>query len=189
MKNHTQTIITQYRESPVLTAILANWNANIDPAVDLRSFYDLVWNVQTATGYGLDVWGRIVGVKRYLQVASTQDYFGFREATGVQPFGQGVFFDGNGTTTTQLALTDAVFRDLILLKAQANLTNCSAQSLNTLLAGLFKDRGRCYVVDNRDMTFTYAFFFTLTPVDYTLLQTSGVLPRPAGVSYSILQGV
>ncbi len=40
----------------------------IDPTADLNAFYDLVWNVATAQGWGLDVWGRIVGVTRNLNI-------------------------------------------------------------------------------------------------------------------------
>jgi len=29
-----------------------------------------IWNIQTARGVGLDIWGRIVGVTRVLQVSS-----------------------------------------------------------------------------------------------------------------------
>jgi hypothetical protein len=118
----------------------------------------------------------------------TYNFFGFREATGCQPFGQAPFYSGNGADPSTLTLTDDVFRQLILLKARANISNGSAQSLNALLAGVYANRGTCYVVDSGGMTFVYVFKFILTPSDYTLLAQSGVLPRPSGTSYTILQG-
>jgi hypothetical protein len=190
MNNPSQTIITQYQASPIINTLLSNWNVNLDPVSRLVSFYNTIWNIATASGYGLDVWGRIVGVVRTLQVPQTFNYFGFQEATGTQPFNYGTFYTGGGvgTTTTALTLTDAVFRQLILLKARANITNCSGKDLNALLAALYAGRGQCYVADNGNMRFTYVFKFFLTPSDYTLLAQSGVLPRPAGTTYSILQG-
>jgi hypothetical protein len=189
MNNYSQTIITQYQTSPVITTMLGNLNDNLDPSADLLSFYNTIWNIATATGYGLDVWGRIIGVSRNLQVAQTFNYFGFAEATGTQPFGLGVLYTGGsiGGVST-LTLTDDVYCSLLLLKARANITDCSGQQINALLTGLYARRGNCYVVDNNDMTITYVFKFILTASDYTVLAQSGVLPRPAGVSYSILQG-
>lgn len=189
MKNYQRTIISQYKDSPRLVGLLDNFNQYFDPCVDLRNLYDTLWNVQTASGYGLDVWGRIVGVSRNLQVSNVYGFFGFAEATGTEPFGSGVFYTGGPVSgATQVALTDDAFRQLILLKALVNVTNCSAATLNAVLAQLYGSRGRCYVIDNGDMTFTFRFEFYLTPVDESILIQSGVLPRPAGVKYTIVQG-
>src|SRR5579871_5512746 len=67
--DYLQTIISQYANSPILTQLIANFDQYIDPTKNLDAFFDLIWNVDTAQGYGLDVWGRIVGVTRVLQVA------------------------------------------------------------------------------------------------------------------------
>ena len=189
MKDYLRTVISQYKDSPRILGLLEDFNAYFDPSANLRNLYDTLWNVQTASGYGLDVWGRIVGVQRYIQVSNAYGFFGFREALGTEPFGSGVFYSGGPVIgATQVALTDDAFRQLILLKALVNTTNCSAAMLNTVLAQLYRGRGRSFVIDNEDMTFTFRFEFYLTPVDESILIQSGVLPRPAGVSYTIVQG-
>lgn len=73
------TILSQYANSPILTAIIENLEECIDPTADLNAFYDNIWNIFSAQGYGLDVWGRIVGVERAIKVQETQ-WFGFNEA-------------------------------------------------------------------------------------------------------------
>lgn len=189
MKNVAQTIQSQYQSSPTLTGLIDFWNESVSIDADLRNYYNTVWNVITASGYGLDVWGRIVGVSRYLTVSTGYSYFGFQEATGSQPFGQAPLYLGQGLSgTSQITLADTAFRQLILLKAQANISDCSAASLNRLLTQLYADRGQCYVIDTGGMSFVYRFKFNLTPTDFTILAQSGILPRPAGVSYSIIQG-
>lgn len=189
MLNPAQTIITQYQTSPILNAVLTDLNANLDPTANLLNFYGAVWNVTTASGYGLDVWGRIVGVTRNLQSLSTYSYFNFNGVPGATPFGVHVFYAGSALTgAVQITLSDASFRQLILLKALANTTDCSVPQINAILAGLYGDQGVCYVIDNEDMSFTYRFKFSLTTTDAALLYNSGVLPRPAGVTYSIVQG-
>ncbi|NVN09699.1 DUF2612 domain-containing protein [Nguyenibacter vanlangensis] len=186
MDNVQQTIISQYANSPTINALIEAWNQSIDPSSDIQNFYDLIWNVQTATGYGLDVWGRIVGVGRVLQVANTS-YIGFaQQSPTVTTFGSGILYSG-GATTGNYSLTDDAYRQLIMAKAAANITNGSITSINAILAILFSGRGACYVADSGNMTMTYVFEFVLTPVDVSVVVTSGILPRPAGVQISYRQ--
>ena len=73
------TVASQYANSPALTGILTSFYAAADQTENFDAFYDNIWNVNTATGYGLDVWGRIVGINRVLEVVSTA-WFGFKES-------------------------------------------------------------------------------------------------------------
>lgn len=180
------TIISQYSNSPVLDALILSFNAAIDQTENIDNFYDMIFNIATAQGYGLDVWGRIVGVGRTLQFPGDINQFGFNEANSWTGFGQGGFYSGGGTTTNFM-LSDPDFRTLIYAKAAGNISDGSIPAINNILMTLFPHRGRCYVVDGLDMTLTYAFEFTLTPVELAIVQLSGVLPNPAGVAINILQ--
>jgi len=185
MENYEDTIISQYATAPALTQLLRGWNENLDPTPLLDSFYNLVWNVNTAEGWGLDVWGRIVGVGRVLQLASTR-FFGFQEADSVVITGFNVapFYSGQ-SVTTNYTLSDAAYRVLVLAKALANICDGSIQGTNAVLMALFPGRGNAYVIDHRDMTMTYFFDFELAPIEYAIIFQSGVLPRPAGVATSV----
>jgi hypothetical protein len=187
MKNYSRTVITQYQTSPVMNGLLSDWNTDLDPEANLKLFYDGIWNITTATGYGLDVWGRIVGTTRNIKVGQTFEYLGFEESFGSRPFGSGIFYAGEGSTPDNITLSDADFRSLIKLKAFANLSNCSAYSLNTILAQLYADRGACYALDLGNMMYELVFHFTLTPEDFAILGQSGVILRPAGTTYSIVE--
>jgi hypothetical protein len=146
----------------------------------------MVWNVETAQGYGLDVWGRIVGVQRVLDVQASE-VFGFKEALpGASTFGEGVFYSG-GPTSGNLALSDSAFRQLIYAKAAANICDGSIPAINRVLMLLFPGRGDCYVTDGLDMTMTYTFTFVLTAVERAIVLLSGALPRPAGVSATVVE--
>jgi len=187
MENVDQTVISQYNQAPTLTLLIEAFNQWIDPAADIDAFYDLLWNVDTAVGYGLDVWARIVGVGRVLAVAGTK-YFGFDEATNVSavPFGQSPFYSGQ-KLTDNVILDDEGFRKLIMAKAAANISDGSIAGINAVLLLLFPGRGNCYVTDGRDMTMTYRFQFALTPLEVTIAQQSGILPKPAGVQAAVVQ--
>jgi hypothetical protein len=208
------TIISQYANSNNLTQLIENFDAYIDQTENISQFYDLVMNLDTAQGYGLDVWGRIVGVQRVLNVV-VSDWFGFSEAVpGADPFGQGAFWNGE-PLTSNYALADDSYRTLIIAKAMANITNGSIPAINQILLALFPNRGNCYVTEGNGqagyfgfqessdalpfnqapfyngemltlMTMAYVFNFQLTPVELAIVEQSGVLPKPTGVKASVV---
>ena len=82
-----QTIISQYGNSATITQLVRNMNEYLDPRADFDTFFDFVWNVETAQGFGLDIWGRIVDIARTLLIPPPVEYFGFNEASpGSFPF-------------------------------------------------------------------------------------------------------
>ena len=101
MKNWRQTVISQYDNSPRLLALIRGEDAEIDPAPEILNFYSVVFDPRTAVGWGLDCWGRIVGVGRTIALEGTPKAFGFK-GSGLQPFGQGTFYSANATTTYRL---------------------------------------------------------------------------------------
>jgi hypothetical protein len=190
MLNVERTVISQYGQSPTILALIENMNEYIDPRVDMDAFLAAVWNVDTAVGFGLDIWGRIVGVDRLLRLEGNDPILGFDNASTPKdwtPFGFGRFANGSeGSGGTAYELPDDAFRVLILTKALANIVATSARSLNQLLRNLFPGRGRVYVRDLGGMKMQFVFNFSLTPVEYAILTQSGALPHPAGVFYSVI---
>jgi hypothetical protein len=193
MQAWRNTILSQYARSTTLLALIESFNDAIDPSADIDLFYASVWNVATATGYGLDVWGRIVNVQRTIQIPVSTAYFGFSEAafsgavlTNPQPFGQGPFYS-SASATYAYTLTDDEYRKLVLVKAMANISDCSGPNLNRLLTFFFSGRGKVYVQDLGGMAMQYKFEFTLTPVERAIMNYSTAVPRPAGVSVSIAE--
>lgn len=181
------TVISQYSDSPVLTSMINSFNAAMDQTQNMDNLFDMIFNVLTATGYGLEVWGRIVGVGRALSFPGTITYLGMEEAgSSWTGFGQGILFSGGGTTTNFL-LSDTDFRRLILAKAAANICDGSIPSVNKIMLALFPLRGACYVADGQNMTLTRTFQFSLNPVELAIVQQSGVLPDACGVAINVVQ--
>lgn len=185
--NWRATVISQYQVSPIILRLVEVLNDYLDPAADFDAFFRLVWNVETAVGWGLDNWGRIVGVGRVLHVSTGTESFGWEEGgtTDYTGFGQAPFF-GGGAVTSNFSLSDLNYRRLILAKAAANITDGSIPAINQILLGLFPGRGNCYATDGLDMTMTYTFEFALTPVEQAIVGQSGVLPKPVGVSVTVV---
>lgn len=182
-----RTVMSQYANSPALMGIIQSLQDCIDQTANIDRFFDLVVNVYTAQGYGLDVWGRIVAVNRVLSIGVGPKYWGFDEGGLVdyEPFNQeGPFYSGQKLTQNWI-LSDTGFRVLILAKAFSNICDGSVPAINRLLRMLFGSSGKCYVVDNGDMTMTYKFEFNPTAVQLAILEQSGVFPRPTGVSATV----
>jgi hypothetical protein len=187
------TVISQYANSPTIIQLIANMRDYLDPSQNITAFYDLVWNVDTAVGWGLDVWGRIVGVSRVLQIAVV-DYFGLKGPSGSSgvEFNQGIFYNGQAITANY-ALLDGPYRALILAKALFNISDGTIPAINQILInvfgqnGLLPVEGNSYVTDGENMTMTYTFGSALDPVQTAIVYQSGVLPRPCGVSATVVE--
>lgn len=101
-------VLSQYSGSPTITQLLSDFRDNIDPQVDIETFKENIMDIDTASGVGLDTWGRIVGLPR-------QVYY-------------------NETTVT---LDDETYRRLLMFKAMSNITDTSLATLNRMLPILF----------------------------------------------------
>lgn len=184
------TIISQYANSPTITSLIEDFDAYFSQTQNSDNFIDFMRDLSTASGYGLDVWGKVVGVSRTLHIVGSQKYFGFDEATiiSADPFGQSPFYAGS-PLTSNFDLSDSAYRTLIIAKALANISDGSIKSINQILLRLFPNRGNAYATDGLNMTMTYTFAFILTPVELAIVSQSGILPRPPGVASTIVQAV
>jgi hypothetical protein len=188
--SYWQTVISQFGNSPIIGALIGNFDAYLDQTANMDLFYDNVFDVATANGPGLDACGRVVGVTRVLTLAGTQKYVGFNEASDPS-FNSGFPFYSGVPSTQNYALPDPNFRTLVYAKMLSNLSNGSSASINQILLALFPGRGNCYVVDvggngGANMTMTYHFNFPLSPVELAIVSQSGVLPKPVGVAASVV---
>lgn len=188
MTDFTKTVIRQYANSPTLMALLEDFDQWVDPAKFTADFLSYVWDIDTAVGFGLDIWGRILGRSRYLQVEQTAGFnFGFdigaQPGSQWQPFGQAPFFNGQAAGATAFALQDDDYRKLLLIKAAANIASSDCPSINALLRKMFEERGPAYVGYDTDnpMHIGYTFDFFPTNVEKAIIE-SGIFPQPAGTT-------
>lgn len=190
------TVISQYANSPTLLQWISNMNLYMDQSVNFAKFLAYVWNVNTAVGFGLDIWGRIVNVSRLLQIPNTTLYVGFDNGTrspsdweplgSNQPGGGGIgaLYSGHNATQAYL-LDDDAYRQLILAKAFANICATTAPALNQILQNLY-GANNAWVLNTGTMSISYNFRFRPSPVQLAILQQSGVIPTPPGVSVTIV---
>ncbi len=193
MQNWDETLLSQYAGSPTLSALIESLNDAIDPSVDLQNLYANLFDISTAVGQGLKNWGRIVGVSPYLTVTATQVFLGFNEAhvagDNLDSLGSAPMYPGEMSTQT-LELADDAYRQLILVKALANICDLSAPSLNKLLCAALSlsptSVSRAYTQDAGAMSQRYVLEFNPTAYQIAILVNSDVVPRSAGVAAYVL---
>ena len=185
--DYWNTIISQYANSPRITQIIANFWQYVDQQTitNIDNFFDFMWNVETAQGYGLDVWGRVVGISRVVPIQQSLQYLQFEESTNPGTFGQFPFYAGV-LISNNFILADDAFRLLIMAKAATNITDGSIKSINQLLLNLFPGRGNVFVIDGLNMTMTYQFNFHLSDAELVIVNSPDALPHPTGVAVSVV---
>lgn len=185
------TVISQFANSPTILQLCSNMAGYVDQSTNFANFFEFVWNVDTAQGFGLDIWGAIVDVSRLLQIPTGARYVGFQDGTGpgtgtdVEPFSAGGSWYTPVSATEAYLLEDEPYRQLILTKALANIVNTTVPAFNQLLQNLFPGRGNPYVITSGVMAMEFIFDFDLTPIELAILQQSGAVPVPPGVSFTI----
>lgn len=192
MTDYLRTVMRQYDSSAALGSLLADFDQWVDPAKLTADFLLQVWDISTATGFGLDIWGRILGQSRYLQIQQTpDDNFGFdigaTPGTNWKPWNQAPFFNGATSGLVSFALQDEAYRQLLRVKAAANIASCNIPALNALLRSMFGVRGRTFVTFNpaTPMHLSYNFDFFPSPIERAIIE-SGLFPQPAGVLVSFV---
>lgn len=174
----------QYAASPVINQLI-DYRKSYFAQDWSNSFYDVVWNIDTAQGIGLDIWGRIVCSERNISVTDS-DFFGFstEPTKSWKPFNQGVFYSGEKPSSV-FSLSDNAYRTFILAKALTNISATDIKSINKALRSLFPGRGNAYVRESGTMSLDYIFDFFLEPWELSIVKFGNVLPKPAGVSVSV----
>lgn len=178
----SQTIMSQYANSPRLLSIINTVSSALDPSKFTSDFYRLIMDIPTANSHGLNVWGRIVGISRTVNFPSPQgEYLGFSD--GFYPFNERPFSGSGGESDTWELANDA-YRELILIKALSNIIYATAPNINRLLEAVFD--GVCYFLITGPMDARYVFEFDLSPYQRHIVYNTDILPRPCGVLVSII---
>lgn len=147
---------SQYAHAPRMNAVGKILQDEIDATDQLEEIAGQVADVETAKGVFLDWWGKRIGIDRYIKVKD--DY---------------VRFD------------DDYFRFLLLYRAVCNVSDSTCATMNRMLSLLTSTRVFC--VDCGDMSLNSVVIIgNITEIQAQILQTYGLLNRPAGVMTNFL---
>lgn len=145
----------QYDAATKLNGLLSKKQAFYKKAVSdfWKSWTKNVFNIDTATTFGLNLWGAFLGVNRPTYIDN----------------GQTIIFN------------DDQYRTVIKGRLMLMNSNGSVQSINKYLNYLFPNKP-VFVIDYRDMSIKLIFYYTPSAEEMAIMNLDGFLPRPAGVN-------
>lgn len=148
----TSTVLqSQYAASKRIGNLGKFFQKEIDATENIDLLKEEVADMESAAGVFLDWWGERVGVTRYIKV--------------------------NGE---YVRLDDDYYRFLLFYRARCNLSDSTCATMNRMLSQLTSER--IFVVDYQDMTLqSIVIIGSISDLMATILQTYGLLSRPAGV--------
>ena len=187
-----ETVQSQYAASPTIRALVDGFNKLVDPRDDIQLFFDKYFNLDTAKGFGLDCWARIVGVSRSIWLEKVGKNFGYfttenevpyveNTYKGFMPWDQGVFGEPGADGKGNYLIGDAAFKEFILWKALANISTGDAYTLNRLLSKLM---GQSVIVSETGVM--QIRITTTSPLENwqkAVMTQYGMFGKPAGVGY------
>lgn len=112
-----------------------------------------VFNIDTASTFGLNLWGRFLGV------------------------GRPSYLDGG----VLVEFDDDQYRTVLKGRLMLMMSNGSVPEINKYINYLFPDKST-FVVDYQDMSVNIVFYYTPSSQEMAIIQLDGFLPRPAGVN-------
>ncbi len=181
------TVQSQYSNSKNINALIDSFSEHISPQEDINTFFTNIFDIYTTKGYGLDIWGRIIGLERYIILkdlnSNDEQIFGFH-GSNLLPFDNGPF--KYSTITNTHRLEDEAYRKyLFLVQAYKNIAQTNFQSMNTILAVLFPETKQ-YILQGENMSMKFVFEFILSDVERAIIK-QGLLTASAGVSYQYIE--
>ena len=180
------TVQSQYAASPRILALAAQYWQLLDPTPSADLMISKMIDPSTAEGYGLDVWGRIVGIKRAL-VPVGGDYLAFAPPANVtNPDGNSWDNAPFNPVNASGYASDAIYRVYVYVKAMLNIGNGSLADLNRYFSLLFPDSGIKIIHSGTMIIRVLDFSARLTAADILALRTLDWVPL--GVGWQLWQG-
>lgn len=189
MENIKDTIMSQYANSPTILALIDGLNDVIDPQYFIDDFYQYIYRLSSAKGFGLDIWADKVGVSRSAPIADPNaTTLGYQtlptQEPKFTPFNTAPFSDGGAFSSFRLS--DDNLRSLIIVKAAINILYATAWNINKFLLTIFNGK-RAYYKITGHMSAEYVFEFELSVFERMIVYTLDMMPKPCGVGISYVE--
>ena len=163
-------MLSQYANSPVIVNLVNGVVEQINNAQTIDDWFRIVFDLRTATGFGLDLWGKILNQSRRFQFLDENNNVVDVYLQGEQTV------DGVHYTDAQM---EDMYRTVLFFRAFSYITNCSIKSMNELLQFYFKEKS-VYVYEIGTMEIEVVFRFFINKPEKAIF-ASELFPKPTGV--------
>ena len=178
-------LIWQYRKKPRARATARLLNDEVYKTFDDAIKVAEILNIDTASGYALDLVGRHVGVSREQQNLILKDFFAFTQAEKKQGFNKGEFYRLGNSLKGSFYLNDSDYRFLIKAKIIKNYQTGTLENIYKSLEFLLGVGN--FIFDNYDMTLNLVLKNAkTTQFLINLIFKNDILARPVGVGLNVI---
>ena len=180
--NRENFIIWQYRTKPkALGTIKAIYKETDLTFQNIIQISDIL-NIDTATGYALDLVGRHIGVSRVLPTVIAKEYFGWLEDDSALSFGVGEFYRYGDALSASVVLNDNDYRFFIRARITKNYQTGTIE--NIVKSIQFVVGNHSNVIDIQNMTMNIIVNSDkLNSLTLYAISKMNILVRPVGVMY------
>ena len=180
--NRENFIIWQYRTKPkalgTIRAIYKETDLTFQNTIQIAD----ILNIDTATGYALDLVGRHIGVSRVLPTAIAKEYFGWVEDDRSLSFGIGEFYRYGDSLSSSVVLNDSDYRFFIRARITKNYQTGTIE--NIVKSIQFVVGNHSNVIDIQNMTMNIiGNSDQRTSLTLYAISKMDILARPVGVMY------
>lgn len=146
-------------------------------------------SISTAKGVGLDLWGNLLHLSRYIPSDKGDNYAYFNfNSKNFKTNGGLIFYNANRPNYG--TLDDLYYRQLLLIVYQGYFLNSSIPTLNQFTLESLADYGSVYVRDSTDMSYQVYLFNSQIPKWLNFMMSNyDILPRPAGVGTKLQERI
>ena len=180
--NRENFIIWQYRTKPkALGTIRAVYKETDLTFQNIIQIADIL-NIDTATGYALDLVGRHIGVSRVLPTAIAKEYFGWLEDDSALSFGVGEFYRYADSLSASVVLNDNDYRFFIRARITKNYQTGTIENIVKSIQFVIGNHSN--VIDIQNMTMNIIVNSDkLNSLTLYAISKMDILVRPIGVMY------
>lgn len=169
-------MLAQYANSPTIVNLVNGINEQLNNAQTIEDWFRLVFNLKTAQGYGLDIWGKILNQSRRFKYIDENEQEQEVYLQGAQTIG------GVSYTSEQI---EEKYRMILFFKSFSYSSNHTISSLNNLLNFFFQEqlndeKKTVKVIDYGTMVIEVFFNFFVEKLDKAIIM-SDLFPHPTGV--------
>lgn len=194
-----ETLLTQYKNSPNLTAYLKCFADEAQEIYELVDQCTYLRYYDVAEGAQLDVVGQLVGATRLLKGVVVSGNFGYLEVAEALGMGRqddpslgGPLRSINDELIQDITLTDELFRNWINARILKNSTRCNTEDCITFFKLLLnRPTLSVEVVRHKNAGVTITLHAKLSPHEAALVKSLGQHIKPFGVEFIVqdLRGV
>ncbi|MDD5786039.1 DUF2612 domain-containing protein, partial [Campylobacter lanienae] len=146
-------------------------------------------SISTAKGIGLDLWGNLLHLSRYIPSDKGDNYAYFNfNVKNFKSNGGLIFYNAN--KPNYASLDDLYYRQLLLILYQGYFLNSDIPNLTLFSRESLSAYGDLYIRDSLKMDWQIYVFNSKIPVWLNFMMSNfDILPRPAGVGSKIIERI